>query len=332
MTAPLVCALVYDGLCTFEFAIAAEVFGLPRPELGRELYRFAAVAVDPGPLAAAGGLRILAAEPLALLDAAHSIVIPGWRSIHAPVPASLCDALRRAHARGARLITICSGAFVLARAGLLGGRRATTHWRYLDALAALDPQIEVDGHGLYVEQDRILTSAGSAAGLDLCLHVVRQDYGPAIANDVARRLVLPAHRQGGQAQFVPAAMSRPSAPVGPLQERLLARLEHPWDIDAMARLARVSRRTLLRRFHEATGTSPARWLLTQRLQRARDLLEGEDVRVEAVAAACGLGSPESLRHHFRRAFGISPTAYRRAFRIRSQPPGMDQPASGASDP
>jgi AraC family transcriptional activator FtrA len=278
------------------------------------LYRFAPVAVDEGPLRAAGGLRVSVAQPLAHLEQAHTVVIPGWRGIDAPVPAPLCDALRHAHARGARLITICSGAFVLARAGLLKGRRATTHWRYLEALAAVDADIEVDGHGLYVEQDRIFTSAGSAAGLDLCLHVVREDYGAGIANNVARRLVLPAHRQGGQAQFVPAPMGRASGPIGPLQERLLARLDQPWEVADMARLARVSRRTLLRRFREATGTSPTRRLLTQRLQRARDLLEAGEVGVESVASACGLGSPESLRHHFRRAFGISPTGYRRAFR------------------
>lgn len=311
---PLVVALAYDGLCTFEFALAAEVFGLPRPELPRTLYRFAAAAADPGLMRGAGGLAFRVEGSLDLLDAAHTIVVPGWRGVDAPVPEHLAEALRRAWRRGARLVSICSGALVLARSGLLSGRRATTHWRYLEALRRADPTIRLDDQVLYVDEGRILTSAGSAAGLDLCLHLVRLDYGPEVANSVARRLVLPAHRQGGQAQFVPAPMGRERGPVAPLLDRLQARLAHPWSVAEMARSARVSERTLLRRFQESTGLSPKQWLLQQRLSRARALLEGGSASVETIAAASGLGSAESLRHHFRRTFGVSPSAYRLAFR------------------
>ncbi len=320
---PLVVALAYDGLCTFEFALAAEVFGLSRPELPQVLYRFAAAAVDTGPMRGAGGLEFRVDGSLELFDTAHTIVIPGWRGAEAPVPEALTEALRRAWRRGARLVSICSGAVVLARAGLLRGRRATTHWRYLDALRRADPSIRLDDQVLYVDEGRILTSAGSAAGLDLCLHLVRLDYGPAVANSVARRLVLPAHRQGGQAQFVPAPMGREHGPVAPLLDRLQARLAHPWSLGEMARSAGVSERTLLRRFQESTGMSPKQWLLQQRLGRARALLEGGNASVETIARASGLGTAESLRHHFRRSFGVSPSAYRQAFR-----PAPDAAAGG----
>lgn len=313
---PLVAALVYDGLCTFEFAIAAEVFALPRPELGAPLYRFAAVAVDGGPMRAAGGLEVRATATLECLGRAHTIVVPGWRGREAPVPRQLLEALLAAHDRGARLLSICSGAFLLARAGLLQGRRATTHWRYLQDLQTLDTSIAVETQALYVAADRVLTSAGSAAGLDLCLHVVREDYGAAVANSVARRLVLPAHRQGSQTQFVPAPMGREAGPIAPLLDAVRRDPARPWGVADLARAARLSRRTLLRRFREATGTSPGRWVLEQRLQRARDLLETTAAPVELVAERSGLGSAESLRHHFRRAFGVAPSAYRRAFQHR----------------
>lgn len=310
---PLVAVLAYRGLCTFEFAIAVEVFATPRPELPRRLYRFAAVAVENGPLEAAGGLTVAAPYDLTVLADAHTIVVPGWRGSDAPVPQALIDALRAAHGRGARLVSICSGAFVLARAGLLSGRRAVTHWKYLDALAGLDSTIRIEADALYVDDGAILTSAGSAAGLDLCLHLVRQDHGAAVANSVARRLVLPAHREGGQSQFVPAPMGTGRGGVAPLLDRIRGQLDRPWSVERMAEAASTSPRTLLRRFTEATGLSPKQWLLEQRLQQARDLLESTRDSIEQVAGATGLRSPESLRHHFRRRYGVSPSAYRAAF-------------------
>ena len=203
----LVVALAYDGLCTFEFGIAIEVFGLPRPEMGPDWYRFAVCAVDQGRMRAVGGFQLVADGGLELLEEAGTIIIPGWRSAHgAPVPPALIESLRRAHARGARLMSICSGVFVLAAAGLLSGRRATTHWRYVERLSAAYPDIKVEPDVLYVDEGSVLTSAGSAAGIDLCLHVVRHDFGAEVANRLARRLVVPPHREGGQAQFIERPM------------------------------------------------------------------------------------------------------------------------------
>jgi len=195
---PLVVALAYDGLCTFEFGVAVEIFGLPRPELGERWYRFAVAAVDEGELRATGGIRIMTDGGLDLLNSADIIIIPGWRGVDTAVPEALCQALAAAHARGCRVMSICSGVFVLAASGLLNGRRATTHWRYTPVLRERFPAITVLEDALYYDEGTILTSAGSAAGIDLCLHVVQQDYGTEVANTVARRLVVQPHRDGSQ--------------------------------------------------------------------------------------------------------------------------------------
>src|SRR5689334_8425558 len=200
----LVVALAYDGLCTFEFGVAAEIFGLDRPEMGNAWYRFRVAAIEPGPLRALGGISVAADGGLALVENAGTIIVPGWRGADSPVPQRLLKALRRAHKRGARLLSFCSGVFVLAATGLLDGRRATTHWRYSDALASAYPEVTVVPDVLYVDEGNVLTAAGSAAGIDLSLHLVRRDWGAAAANSVARRLVVPCHRDGGQAQFIEA--------------------------------------------------------------------------------------------------------------------------------
>lgn len=313
-TGPLVVALAYDGLCTFEYAIAAEVFGLPRPEMGPGWYRFATAAVEPGPLRAHWGLRVEVDGGMDLLDAADLVVVPGWKAADAPVPAALADALRAAHDRGARLASICSGAFVIAATGLLDGRRAATHWRYADALRAAHPRVSVDASVLYVEEGRLLTSAGSAAGIDLMLHVVRTDFGADAANAVARRLVVPAHRSGGQAQFVdrPVPRRRESR-LAPLLDRLRAEPQHDWTVATMAREAAMSERSFLRRFVEATGEAPGRWLAAVRVEEARRLLETTTVPVEEVARLSGFGSTATLRHHFGRATALSPRDYRDRF-------------------
>ncbi len=222
----LVVTLAYDGLCTFEFGIAIEVFGLHRPEMGPDWYRFAVCAVDQGPLRAVGGFRVVADGGLELLEEAGTIIIPGWRGAREPVPPALIDSLRRAHDRGVRLMSICSGVFVLAAAGLLSGRRATTHWHYVEPFSAAYPDVKVEPDVLYVDEGNILTSAGSAAGIDLCLHVVRHDFGAEIANRLARRLVVPPHREGGQAQFIerPVPNAREGVRFGPLLDRMRARL------------------------------------------------------------------------------------------------------------
>ncbi|RVT89583.1 transcriptional regulator FtrA [Rhodovarius crocodyli] len=311
---PLVALLAYDGLCTFEFGVAQEVFGLSRPEMGEGWYRCVTCGVEPGPLRAAGGLTATVDAGLEVLADAALIVVPGWRAIDAPVPRPLCDALRQANARGARVMSLCSGVAVLAAAGLLAGRRATTHWRYVAAMAALYPDIGLDADVLYVDEGSVLTAAGSAAGIDLCLHVVRRDFGAEAANSVARRLVVPPHREGGQAQFIeaPVPTAREGARLGPLLDWMRLHLAEELPIRLLAGRAGMSLRSFQRRFEAATGMSPGEWLLAERLRAARGLLEGP-ARLEDVAVASGFGSLATMRHHFRQRLGTSPAAYRKRF-------------------
>lgn len=309
-----VVALVYDGLCSFEFACAGEVFGLPRPELGEGWYRFATCAVEPGPLRASYGLQLQKTAGLRRLASAGTIIVPGWKGIEAPVPDALVRALRSAHARGARLLSICSGSVVLAATGLLDGRRATTHWRYAEAFQRRFPKVEVDPAVLYVDEGQVLTSAGSAAGLDLCLHVVRRDFGAEIANLVARRLVIPPHRDGGQAQFVERPVAaRERNPMSALTAYMQLNLAEPMLIADLARRATMSQRSFMRHFKQATGTTPADWLVTARLARAREMLEESAWSIEHIAAHCGFGTAMTLRHHFRVKLGLSPSSYRERF-------------------
>ncbi len=308
--------LAYDGLCTFEFGCAVEVFGLPRPEMGPDWYRFAVAGLESGPMRATGGVHVLADGGLELLEGAGTVIVPGWRGIDAPVPDDLRAALRAAHADGARILSLCSGAFVLAAAGLLDGHDATTHWRYAEALVRRHPALHFVPDVLYVDAGSVLTAAGSAAGLDLCLHLVRRDRGAEVANRIARRLVLPAHRQGGQAQYVERPVPRLRAPasrLAPLLDRVRTALDQEWTVARLAADAALSPRALHRRFREATGLSPGAWLVAERVERARELLETSRLPIPAVAAACGFGSPEALRHHFRTRLGASPAAYRTAF-------------------
>lgn len=311
---PLVVAPVYDGLCTFEFSIVAEVFGLSRPEMGSGWYRFASAAIEPGPLRAHGGLRVTADGDADLLEQADLIVMAGWKGVHVPVPDAFVQRLRKAWERGARLASICSGAFVLAATGLLDGRRAATHWRYAKALQAAHPSIDVDASVLYAEGDRVFTSAGSAAGMDLMLHIVRSDFGVEAANSVARRLVMPPHRSGGQAQFI----ERPVPADGDqrlvqLLDQVRADLQAPWTVDQMASSVAMSPRTFLRRFVELTGQSPGQWVTAERMEHAKRLLESSALSVERIATEVGLGSMQALRHHFQQQLGLSPRDYRATF-------------------
>ncbi|HYE50065.1 MAG TPA: transcriptional regulator FtrA [Azospirillaceae bacterium] len=310
-----VALVAYDGLCTFEFGIAVEVFGLPRPEMA-DWYRFRVCGAEPGPLRAVGGIRVETDGGLADVAAAGTVIVPGWRDRFEPPPEPLLEALRTAHARGARLVSICSGVFVLAATGLLRGRRATTHWRYTDDLSRAHPGIRVEPNVLYVDEGDLLTSAGSAAGLDLCLHIVRRDFGPRIANQVARRLVIPPHREGGQTQFVDRPIGEPGARLAGLLDWARENLRDELAVPDLARRAGMSVRTLIRRFEETTGDSPSRWLLKQRLARARELLEGSDLPVEHVATECGFGTADTLRRQFRAELGTSPARYRAAFKGR----------------
>ncbi|GIL38770.1 transcriptional regulator FtrA [Roseiterribacter gracilis] len=309
-----VVAVVYDGLCSFEFGCAAEVFGLARPEFGANWYDFTTAAAEPGKLRAAGGLTVQADGGLERLRDAGTIVLPGWKGIDVAPSAALVAALRAAHKRGARIVTICSGVFPLAATGLLDGRRATTHWRYADALQARHPAITVDPNVLYVDEGQLLTSAGSAAGLDLCLHLVRRDHGAEIANHVARRLVIAPHRNGGQAQFIERPVQdRADSRLASLFDTMRAQLTESWTVAELAQLAAMSERTFLRRFREATGSTPGDFLIGARVERARELLESTALSIEEVATQSGFGAIATLRHHFQRRLGVSPATYRQRF-------------------
>jgi AraC family transcriptional activator FtrA len=312
---PLVVAVAYDGLCLFEFGVAVEVFGQYRPEMGEDWYRFAVAGIEAGDLRATGGVRVVVDGEIDLFDEAGTIIMPGWRGVDEPVPDALIQALRRAHDRGARILSICSGVFVLAATGLLAGRQATTHWRYTELLRARHPDIEILSDVLYVDAGAILTSAGSAAGIDLCLHLIRRDFGTDAANKVARRLVIPPHRDGGQAQFVERAVPVPHerARLGPLLDRMRQEARGDFSIAALANAAGMSARTFLRRFEAATGTTPAKWLLAERLAKAREMLETSTLTIEEIADSSGFGAAATLRHHFRRHYSTTPAAYRAMF-------------------
>ncbi|MCG1031870.1 transcriptional regulator FtrA [Bacillus amyloliquefaciens] len=315
MNNPLVVVLAYDGLCTFEFGIAVEIFALPRPEMGEEWYRFAVAGVDPGELRATGGFRLVVDGGLELLSEAGTIIVPGWRGADVPVPAALCEQLVAAHRRGARILSICSGVFVLAAAGLLDNRQATTHWRYTDLLQQRYPAIQVTPDVLYIDNGDVLTSAGSAAGIDLCLHLVRRDYGSVAANRVARRLVVSPHRDGGQAQFIQQAVpvAYEGHRLGALFDYLHARLAEPHTVESLAKFVGMSPRTFLRRFNATTGKTPAQWLLHARLSRSQDLLENSQLSIERIAEEVGFGSVATMRHHFKNQLSTTPAAYRRGF-------------------
>jgi AraC family transcriptional activator FtrA len=295
-----------DGMLSFELTIASEVFGDdPR-------YGFAVCGSGP---VRVGRFRLEPDDGLDRLARAGTVIVPGWADVDADPPADLVDAVRAAHASGARVASLCTGAFVLAAAGLLDGRRATTHWAHTDVLAARYPRVTVDPDVLYVDNGSVLTSAGKAAAMDLCLHLVRADHGPAAANAVARRLVVPPHRAGGQAQFVTTPVpARDDHPLAALLPWITARLDRPLTVADLARQANLSARHLTRHFHAATGTTPLQWLLVQRIRRAQELLESTGDSVEAIAAAVGMGTATTLRRHFHRTVGVPPDTYRRTFR------------------
>jgi AraC family transcriptional activator FtrA len=310
-----IAAIVYDGLGIFEFGIITEVFALPRPELDVDWYRFKVCSVEQQPVRANGGITVSARRGLGALRTAGTIVIPGWSSAaDVPPPKTLIRALRRAYAEGARLVSICSGVFVLAATGLLDGKRATTHWRYLDRLTSLYPKIQVEPDVLYVDEGSILTSAGSAAGIDLCLHIVRRDYGAEIANHVARRMVVPPHRDGGQAQYVPNPIrSSAGGGLARVLEWAQSALGRTLLVEDLARKAAMSPRTFARRFREETGTTPRQWLIHQRVLAAQRRLETTRESIDQIAEAVGLQTAASLRQQFRQELRTTPTLYRQKF-------------------
>jgi transcriptional regulator GlxA family with amidase domain len=304
-----VVALVANEVVAFDLAIPDQVFGREP-----ELYSWTVCAPAPGPVPTETGLSVLVPHALEALARADTVIVPGIGDRAWPLPEDALAALRDAAARGARVASICTGAFLLAAAGLLDGRRATTHWSYAARLAREFPRVEVDPDVLYVDDGDVLTSAGVAAGVDLCLHLVRRDHGAGAANAIARRMVVAAHRDGGQAQYVERPL--PASAGGGLEETrawMEARVSEPLSVEDMARHAGYSPRSFARRFRAETGTTPLQWLIGRRVAEAQRLLEGTRLSVEDVAARCGFGGAVALRQHFGRMVGTSPTAYRRAF-------------------
>nr|WP_203958884.1 helix-turn-helix domain-containing protein [Sphaerisporangium siamense] len=307
-------ALVRPPQSTFELACVAQVFGIERPGLPKR-YVFGVCAERPGPVATYAGYDMLVTDGLDALDRADTVVVPGWLPAGEPPSPAVVEALRHAHSRGARVVSICSGAFALAHVGLLDGREATTHWALADDLAARFPHIRVDPDVLYVDHGDVATSAGAGAGFDLCMHLLRSDQGARYAAHVARTMVMPPHREGGQSQYsAPPHPAQIDGTLAPLLEWAARRLGEPLTTEAMAAHAGVSARTLARRFADQLGTSPGQWLLAQRIATARDLLESSDLPLDAVARRVGLSSATNLRRRFLTTLGTTPGAYRRAFR------------------
>jgi AraC family transcriptional activator FtrA len=331
---PTVSVLAYEGMSVFELGIVTEVFGMPRPEFDFPWYELTVCAETPGPVRIVGGAAVHTDHGLDAFGAADTLIVPGVPDVHDDPSPRLTAVLRAAHARGTRIMSICSGAFALAGAGLLDGRRATTHWRYAGLLARRYPAVALDPNVLYVDDGDVLTSAGSAAGLDLCVHVVRRDHGPTVANAVARRLVIQPHRDGGQAQFIEAPV-----PADPDDDRVagsmawaLANLPQPITVGELARRARMSTRTYLRHFAKATGTTPIRWLINQRIQASLPLLETTATPIEEIATAVGFETAVTYRHHFANALNTSPTAYRRAFTRADPAADLARPVADLARP
>jgi AraC family transcriptional regulator, transcriptional activator FtrA len=307
-----VVALALEPLVALDLAAPAHVFG----HWGGERYSFRVAGVDGSPVGTSSGFAIDVEAGLGALRRADTVVVPGYEGASRRPPGAVLAELQRAARRGARVMSICTGAFALAHAGLLDGRRATTHWDSAAIFSSLFPAVRLDPNVLYVDEGQLLTSAGVAAGLDLCLHVVRRDHGARVAAQIARQTVIAPHREGGQAQFIERALQPATggAPrLEPTRVWALERLDRPLTLADLARHACVSQRTFARRFRDETGTSPHQWLLSQRVLRARQLLEEDAAGVDEIARTCGFTDAAALRYHFRRALGTTPSAYRRSF-------------------
>ncbi|HEY2224020.1 helix-turn-helix domain-containing protein [Actinomycetospora sp.] len=312
----VVAAPVTDHAPMFELSTIVEIFGSGRAaSMGIPWYDLRVCAGEPGPVHLGEWGVLDTRHGLEALEIADTVVVPPPHDERRSFPPELLEGLRRAHRRGARIASICTGAFILAAAGLLDGRPAITHWSSLDDLARRHPAVRVQPAVLYTDDGDVLTSAGSAAGLDLCLHLVRLDHGARVAGTAARWSVVPPHRDGGQAQYVPAPVTEPSSsPFGASLDWARERLDRPVEVRDWAHAAGTSPRTFARRFRDATGETPLQWLAAERVRRAQELLEGTDLPVEAVAARCGFVTAAGLRKHFGRRVGTTPQQYRRTFR------------------
>jgi AraC family transcriptional activator FtrA len=309
-----VVAVVVAGVSPFELGVACEGFGVDRTDDGVPRVDFAVASVDGAAVPTSGGMSISTTHRLDVADDADLVIVPATDG-PAVWPSELLDLLRQTVARGARVMSICNGAFALGEASLLDGRECTTHWRHASRLAEAFPAARVNPNVLYVCDGPVLTSAGSAAGLDLCLHLIREEHGERIANIVARRMVMPPFRDGGQAQFVDTPIRvREADTLAPLLDALSAELDREHTVESMAERAAMSARTFARRFRAETGTTPHVWLTNQRVLHARRMLERDNVPIEIVAQQSGFGTSAMLRHHFTRLVGTSPAGYRRTFR------------------
>lgn len=330
----VVAVLLFSGGPIFESSIPLSVFGIDRQDAGVPRYRLLVCSGEEGPLRTTGGLELTAPYGLEAISRAGTVVVPAWRSITSPPPVEALDALRRAHEEGARIVGLCTGAFVLAAAGLLDGRPATTHWMYAPTLAKRYPSVHVDPRELFVDDGDVLTSAGTAAGIDLCLHIVRSDHGTEAAGALARRLVVPPRRSGGQERYLDRSLPEEigSDPLAEVVAWALEHLHEQFDVETLAARAYMSRRTFDRRFRSLTGSAPLQWLITQRVLQAQRLLETSDYSVDEVAGRCGFRSPVALRGHFRRQLGSSPAAYRAAYRARRPQGGGPEQVVTAAEP
>ncbi|KMJ53972.1 AraC family transcriptional regulator [Vogesella sp. EB] len=308
-----VAVVAFDHISPFHLSVPCVVFG--ENQLQAPAYRLQVCAAETGPLTTSAGFGLTLPAGLEALQQAEVVIVPSWRDPAETAPAPLLAALQAAHARGARIVGLCLGAYVLAQAGLLDGRRATTHWAYAEDFARRFPGVTVDADVLYLDDGPLLTSAGTAAGLDCCLHLLRQLSGAEAANSVARRLVTPPHRQGGQAQYIeqPLPASARDGRLSGLLDWVRANLDQPHSLDSLAQRALLSRRTFTRHFRLLTGSTVQGWLLAQRLALTQRLLETSALPVESIAQQAGFGSPASLRLHFRKAFGVTPSEWRQTF-------------------
>lgn len=305
-----VAVLSYSDVALFELASAVELFGLPRPEFKR-WYQCDVISFETQPLPTTAGLQLVA-KPVESLEPYDMLVIPSWPT-KSSAPAQLAEQVQQFAAQGKRIISFCSGAFLLAELGLLSGREATTHWRYAEAFKQRFPDVTYRDNVLYLYDGRVGCSAGSAAGIDLGLEIIRQDHGYEVANQVARRLVVSPHRQGGQAQFVETPVLAVPNQFAEAIDWALSHLDQPIDIDTLATRARMSRRTFDRKFRGSFDMSPKHWLVQQRLEKAKRLLEEGQYNVERIATQSGFDNATTLRHHFRKLLGISPRQYRQQF-------------------
>jgi transcriptional regulator GlxA family with amidase domain len=315
-----VAVLMFDRAPMFETSVPISVFGADRSDMDVPRFDVRAVAAEPGSLTTSAGIQLVPPYGLDALRTAATVIVPSWRAPAERPPEPVLAALRAARADGATVVGLCLGAFVLAAAGLLDGRRAATHWMFAPALAAAYPDVCVDASVLFVDEGDIITSAGTAAGIDACLYLVRREFGAQIANTIARRMVVPPQRSGGQAQYIERPLPAPETddPMSDVLSYAIRHLDDPdLGVDALAARALMSRRSFDRRFRELTGSSPLQWLLTQRIMHAQRLLETTDLNIDAVARQAGFTGGVALRPHFRRVVGVAPQTYRDTFHARA---------------